>query len=74
MIHLYLKIYKILLHCVNISLDINIFIRTGCENICGIAPQCDEKNVIEIDDFGDKRCIVDERKGLKDEIDERMSY
>ena len=51
-----------------------MFVRTGCGNICGIAPQCDEKNVIEIDDFGDKRCIVDERKGLKDEIDERMSY
>ena len=35
-------------------LNIKIFVRTGCENICGIAPQCDDKNVIQKDNVGDK--------------------
>ena len=50
-----------------------MFVRVGCENICGIAPKCDEKNVIGKDSFGDKRCLVDEGGSLKDENNESMS-
>ena len=50
-----------------------MFVRVGCENICGIAPKCDEKNVIGKDSFRDKRCLVDEGGSLKDENDESMS-
>ena len=50
----------------------NIFVRTGCENICGIAPQCDDKNVIQKDNFGDKRCIVNEGGSLENEINKSM--
>ena len=50
-----------------------MFVRVGCENICGIAAKCDEKNVIGKDSFGDKRCLVDEGGSLKDENNESMS-
>ena len=51
-----------------------IFFRTGCENICGIAPQCDDKNVIQKDNVGDKECIVNQGGSLENEISKSMLY
>ena len=62
----------ILFHCVFILSNMQIFFRTGCENICGIAPQCDDKNVIQKDNFGDKRCIVNDGGSPENEINKSM--
>ena len=62
----------ILFHYVFILSNIQLFVRTGCENMCGIAPQCDDKNVIQKDNVGDKRCIVNEGGSLENEMNESM--
>ena len=41
--------------------------------MCGIAPQCDEKNVIGKNN-GDKRCIVKEGGSHENEMNEGMVY
>ena len=56
------------------QINIKIYVRTGCENICGIAPQCDDKNVIQKDNVGDKRCIVNQGGSLENEISKSMLY